>query len=328
MKFLIIGLGSMGKRRIRNLLFHKIPRQNIFGFDISAKRTADVINLFHIHSFSTFSQALKEVSPDVYIISTPPHLHSQYFLHAAKNRKHFFSEISTFSTGYKKLLKLLDSSFVAAPSCTWRYYEPIKQIHNLLTQEKFGKILAFTYHMGQYLPDWHPWEDYRQVYFSKPASSAIKEMIIFESIWLQWLLGSEFKLIKGIKGKISELDMKAEDFSSALVETKSGIQGNVVIDVISRYPYRTLRILGSDGVIHWEWLSNKIEVFSSKTKKWHSIEFPADKKTPGYITTESMYEEEIKVFLDAVSGKRRYPYTFAEDLRTLNLLQKYAKIPL
>lgn len=163
--FLQIGLGSMGKRRIRNLLFNDIKKENIFGFDIRKDRCQEVEKKYGIHTFGNFREALKQSNPRVFIISTPPDKHTKYFLYAARNKKHFFTEHPTTDKGYKELLKLDDGSFVAAPSCTLRFHPAIKTIKKMLDQKAIGKILSFQYHMGQYLPDWHPWEDYRDVYF-------------------------------------------------------------------------------------------------------------------------------------------------------------------
>ena len=87
----------------------------------------------------------------------------------------------------------------------------------LLEEERIGKILAFQYHMGQYLPDWHRWEDYRQVYFSKKATGACREMFCFELIWLNYLIGSEVKEVRGDIAKLSDLDMDADDTVTAAV---------------------------------------------------------------------------------------------------------------
>ena len=77
-KFLIIGLGSMGKRRIRNLLYHGIKKENIFGFDIRRDRNEESEKKFGIKTFKTFNNALNKSNPDVYIISTPADKHYIY----------------------------------------------------------------------------------------------------------------------------------------------------------------------------------------------------------------------------------------------------------
>lgn len=328
MKFLQIGLGSMGKRRIRNLLANGIGKSQIFGFDPQKEKREEAKEKYSIKTYSDFKSAFKEVNPDVFIVSTPPNLHHKYFLFAAKHKKHVFVEATTIDKGYKELYKLLDDSFVATPSCTWRYLPAIKKIKELVTSRKIGKIWAFIYHMGQYLADWHPWEDYRKVYFAQKETGGAREMFTFELIWLNYILDSKPSKISGFVGSVSDLDMPADDVYSAVIQYKNNIIGNVLIDVIARVPFRTLRLIGSKGVIEWEWMENKMRIFNTNNKKWKFIELNRGKSEKGYVTTEDMYQEEIRVFLAAIKRKIKCPYTFKEDhqiLKTLFALEKSSK---
>src|SRR3989344_550832 len=188
-KFLVIGLGSMGKRRIRNLFFHKIKPENIVGFDIRADRNKEAEAKFGIKTYKTFKEAIRDFKPDVYIISCPADKHCIYFLHAARNKKHLFVEHPVIEDGYKELMNLIDGSFVAAPSCTLRFHPAIKMLKKIFDEKRIGQIFFFQYHFGQYLPSWHPWEDFKDVYFSKKSTGACREMFGFELVWLEFALG-------------------------------------------------------------------------------------------------------------------------------------------
>ncbi|MCO7111156.1 hypothetical protein NIA69_21115 [Gemmiger formicilis] len=37
---------------------------------------------------------------------------------------------------------------------------------------EFGKPVHYIYHIGQYLPDWHPWENYKTSSSATPAPAA------------------------------------------------------------------------------------------------------------------------------------------------------------
>jgi len=321
LKVLQVGLGSMGKRRIRNLIANNISVDNIRGFDTDKQKVNEVKKIYGVDSYNNFQKAIENFSPDVFIISTPPNKHKEYFLYAAKNKKHFFVEVGTSGDGYKELMMLLDNSFVAAPSCTFQYHPAVKKIKNIVDSKKIGKVLAYNYHLGQYLPDWHPWEDYRQVYFSKKETGACREMFPYELKWLNMIVNSEVKLVKGIIRKISDLDMTADDFYSAIVEYKNKVIGNLVIDVISRTPKRTLRLIGTEGILEWEWLDDLIKVYSSKNKEWINIALTRGEQQDGYVATEDMYHEEIKDFLDTIRENKNFHYTFQDDLKVLKVLE-------
>ncbi len=323
MKFLIIGLGSMGKRRIRNLQF--LGEKNIIGFDLSRDRCDEAKNQYGIEAGVDLKK-IKLADFDAVIISTPPHLHGSFIKFAIKNKKHFFVEVATNVDGYKEILKSKNKNIIMAPSCTFRYFLPIMMLKKILDDKKIGKILAYTHHMGQYLPDWHPFEDYSKVYFSKKESGACREMFPFELNWLNWLVGSEIKKVQGYVAKISDLKMSADDIVTANLCYKNGVMGSVLIDVISHKPFRTLRILGSDGVLEWEWRENIIKLYNAKSQETEIIKVPQGNSETGYITVEEMYQDEMKSFLDAISGKAKYPYTFEEDFKNLKLFSTLEEV--
>ncbi len=320
--FLQVGLGSMGKRRIRNL--HVQGEKNITGFDILPERMKEAKEKYGIRVIDD----LKKISAkdfDVMIISTPPDTHGDYIRFALRNKKHFFVEHPVSDDGYKDIFKNKNLDIVKAPSCTLRFYGPIKMMKKILEDGRIGKILAFQYHMGQYLPDWHPWEDYRQVYFSKKETSACREMLPFELIWLNWLMDSKVEEISGLITKVSDLDMDADDIILANLKYANGILGNAIIDVISRKPVRTLRVLGSEGVLDWERFNQEIKLYDAKSKTTETIPVPKGNPETGYVNEEEMYNDEIKAFLEAISGRAKYPFTFEENLWNLRALFQLEK---
>lgn len=319
--FLQIGLGSMGKRRIRNLLYHGIKKENISGFDPQKSRCLETNKKYGTETFSNYQKALKKTNPDAYIISSPPDTHWPYFLYAAKNKKHLFVEHPTTDRGYKELLGLMDGSFIAVPSCTLRFHPAVKMIKKIISEKQIGEIFSFQYHLSQYLPFWHPWEDFRKVYFSKKKTGACREMFAFELSWLSHALDLQrVSKILGFTEKLSDLDMSADDAYSAILKFKDGTVGNMTIDLLSRKPFRTLRIIGSGGVLQWEWQDDEIKIFNAKSNDWKIVKLKKGKSEKDYITTEDMYEEEIGHFLRAIEKKYPHPFTFEENQRYLQVL--------
>ncbi|MBI1974961.1 MAG: Gfo/Idh/MocA family oxidoreductase, partial [Parcubacteria group bacterium] len=266
----------------------------------------------------------EEISPkdfDVLIISTSPDAHGDSIRYALQHRKHFFVEHPTSEDGYKEILANKDET-MKAPSCTFLFNPAIKTMKKILDEGRIGKALAFQYHMGQYLPDWHPWEDYRDVYFSKKETGACREMFCFELIWLNHLMNSRVKEVTGTITKLSDLDMTADDTITAAVAYENNVRGTLLIDVIARKPYRTLRILGSEGVLEWERFDHAIRIYDAKSKQTKVIPVPKGNPEKGYVNEEEMYIDEMKAFLDAIKGKAPYPYSFEENLTNLRALEK------
>ena len=169
MKILQIGLGSMGKRRVRNM--QALGMKDIIGFDFREDRRAQAQEKYGIVTAEELSEDLLN-GRDVYIISTPPDRHNECIKLALKHRKHAFIEASVISQGLLDFEKEAKRKKVRIiPSCTFRFHPAIKKIKELVKSRKYGKICNFSYHIGQYLPDWHPWESIKDFYVSKRVTS-------------------------------------------------------------------------------------------------------------------------------------------------------------
>lgn len=321
LKFLQIGLGSMGKRRIRNLHFHN--QLQIIGYDVRDDRRREAEEKYGIKTVEDL-EMVPNNDFDAMLISTPPDQHGGYIRMALKLKKHFFVEHPVSADGYREIFNDR-SQTIKVPSCTMLFYTPVKIIKKILANGRIGKILAFQYHMGQYLPDWHTYEDYRLVYFSKKATGACREMLPFELIWLNWLMGSQVGEISGRISKISDLDMDADDIIMGNLKYQNGILGNVIIDVISRKPYRSLRIIGSKGVLEWEKNDNLIKLYGAKSKKTKIIQVPKGHAQAGYINEEEMYNDEVNNFLEAINSGKKFPHNFKDSLKVLNVLYALEK---
>jgi predicted dehydrogenase len=307
----------MGKRRIRNLQYLKAGE--IIGFDLREDRRKEAEEKYNVKTFGDLGEALSE-NPDAMVISTPPDLHVKYALIAAQRNMHFFTEASVVNDGMDELIRLIkDKTIVAAPSCTMRFHPAIRKIKELVDSGFIGKPLVFTYHSGQYLPDWHPWEDYRKFYVARRATGAAREILPFELVWLTWVFGG-VDTISCMKGKVSDLDVDIDDVYQVLLKFREGILGHLLVDVVARAPTRIFRLLGDRGTIEWDWTKKVVRVYDAEKKTWEDC--PVDEGIPekGYIVGEEMYIEEMRAFLMAIKGEGKYPYTFEEDRKILHLL--------
>ena len=318
MKFLVVGLGSMGKRRIRNLKY--LGEEDIIGFDMKEERRKEAEEKYRIKAFSNLNEAMGK-NPVALIISTPPDHHLEYEILAAKNNKHFFCEAGIFTEGLSELIRLCkNKSIIAAPSATFRFNQPIIKIKDLVNNKRIGKVAALTYHMGQYLPDWHPWENITKFYVGKRETSATREMVPFELEWLTWIFG-DVKEISCIKGKVSNMKVDIDDVYQLIFQFKNGIIGHILIDVVSRAPIRMLRIVGENGTIEWNWTDGLVRLYDSDKEKWEEFKEDKEFKEEGNVAKENMNIEELRAFIDAIKGKAIYPYSLEEDLKILNLLE-------
>lgn len=320
MRFLVVGLGSMGKRRIRNLAH--LEAGDLAGFDPREDRRSEAAGKYGVPVYGDFEAAMGSFRPEALVISTPPDLHVRYARTALERGCHFFAEASVLDDGMEELHRLSRArpELVAAPSCTMRYHPSVRRIRELVAGGAVGSPRLLTYQCGQWLPDWHPWEDYRAFYVSRRATGACREIVPFELSWLTWALGP-VESVAAMRGKLSTLDCDIDDAYQLLLRFRSGMLGHLLVDVIARAPVRSLRICGEGGTIEWDAAGRRVRRYDASAAAWRTIEEPARIEEPGYVNAENMYIDEMRDFAEACAGGRPWGYTLEEDMRTLSLLK-------
>lgn len=316
MNICVIGLGSMGKRRIRDLLALGIEK--IVGIDLNPERCSETNRLFGIETLFDAENTVFD-DYDAVVISTPPDMHAVYGKLAANAGKPFFMEANVVQNGLPELASLCKSQkILAAPSCTMRFHPSIKLLKQLMEQISPQAIAAFSYVSGQYLPDWHPYEDYRCFYAAKRETGACREIVPFELNWLTWLFG-EVTEVNAIKAKRTKLQVDIDDIYILTLAFSSGVVGSLEVNVISRIPERYFRAIGEGVHIIWNWMDQEVKVYNAATESWK-----IHPETTGFkkYDLEDMYYDEMQAFVKAVAGQGEYGYTLREELKILQTVYR------
>jgi predicted dehydrogenase len=318
MNFLIIGLGSMGKRRIRCL--KKLGYTNILGYDVMEKRRQEAEEKYGVRTVDGLAPSVLQAS-EVIFISTPPDRHNEYIKLAIENNKPAFVEAGVILEGLRELNRLAKNrNVLIAPSCTMRFHPAIKEIKNIVISGKYGKVTNFTYHSGQYLPDWHPWESPRDFYVSRKETGGCREIVPFELTWITDIMGFPER-VSGFHGKT--MDVRADiDDTYVISMVFKDKYGNMTVDVVSRYATRSLILNMERGQILWRWDENVVKLFDAANRRWVHYYLPEGQAEEGYSKhiVEDMYVEETESFIAAVKGDREYPNSLDDDIRVLELL--------
>jgi predicted dehydrogenase len=145
-KILICGLGSIGQRHARNLIF--LGYLNIF-----ALRTRNLPlppDLKKIKIISSFDEA-KKLTPNVTFITNPTSLHTKYAIEFANIGSHLFIEkpLSDTLTGMDKLEKIVNKNkLIAMVGYNFRFHPQIIEMKKIIDKKIIGKILTVNVNMG------------------------------------------------------------------------------------------------------------------------------------------------------------------------------------
>jgi predicted dehydrogenase len=309
----------MGKRRVRNLVRLGIP--SIVGFDPRADRREEAaVQSPQLRTVATLEEGFS-LGCDAAVISTPPDLHVGLAREAVRRGVSVFTEASVLDDDYAILDKEARAAgVVAAPSCTMRFLPPVRRMKQLTEDGRIGKILAYTDHSGQYLPDWHPWEDYRQFYAGQRRTGACREIVPFELSWITWVVGP-VKKVSALRAKVSDLEVDIDDVYQLLLEHEGGALGHLLVEVLARSPIRRCAFIGSEGTLDWEWAERTVTLSSAGSRVPETYRESEGTVQPGYVHAEEPYVDEMAAYLAAVRGEQPWPYSISEDLEMLAVLR-------
>jgi predicted dehydrogenase len=170
-----------------------------------------------------------------------------------------------------------------------RYSKPIRTIADLLIEGAIGSPVYVAASVGQYLPDWHPGEDYRTTYMydGNTGGGALLDLS-HEVDYLQMLFGPIDSVV-GNMCKFDTLPMKADNLTDLMVSFENEMVGYIHMDLLSRDYNRTCRIVGDKGTIGWDYSTGLVGVYKADTKSWTDIDVSEDRN--------DMYLAEMKEYL-------------------------------
>lgn len=322
MKIIVIGLGSMGKRRIRLISEHKDVE--LYGIDSQESRCNEVKEKFGIECYSSIDEACNAHSIEAAIISTSPLSHSGIIKDCLLHNLHVFTEINLVQDGYEDNIALAkERGKVLFLSSTFLYRE-----ENLIIIDKVNNAncpLNYTYHVGQYLPDWHPWESYNNYFIGNPKTNGCREIMAIDLPWIVTAFGP-IKNVYSLKSKMTNLNVNYDDNYIIVLEHENGTKGVFVVDVVARKPYRHFEVYGETLQIRWDGEPDTLYEYDIENKKdVRLIQENKSEHIEGYAAyiDENPYREELSAFLSLMVNPSNRPiWGFEDDYKLLNWINK------
>lgn len=314
---LVIGLGSMGKRRIR-LIKEMYPEYNICGVDGREDRRKEALELFGITCYSSIYNLDEKV--DCAFICTSPLSHATVITECLELRWNVFTELNLVKDKYDENIKLANQNGCTLfLSSTFLYREETRFISSRITKEKKWN---YVYHIGQYLPDWHPWENYKDFFIGDKRTNGCREIMAIELPWIMGAFG-EIESIKVLSDKMTDLKIGFDDNYMIQIKHKNGNKGTLVVDVVSPVAVRKLETYAENAYISWNGTPDSISEYNQQTKKLEIVNLSetAEHKN-GYSSfiVENAYKNEIREFFDVVNKEKKPIYGFEQDKKILDII--------
>lgn len=316
MKIMVVGLGSMGKRRIR-LIRDLYPECCIIGVDGRSDRRQCAESEYAIRCVGNIEDI--EDTPECAFVCTSPLSHAAVISKCLSLGCHVFSEINLISDGYDENIALAkDKGVTLFLSSTFLYREETRYISDSISK---GKKYNYVYHIGQYLPDWHPWENYKDFFVGDKRTNGCREILAIELPWITRCFGRVIAS-SSVSDRLTGLNISYDDNYMIMLTHENGNKGVLIVDVVSPVAVRKLEAYTEGEYISWDGSPDSIKKFDPKTGQAESISLSEEAEhIDGYRTfiVENAYRNEIKAFFDVVDGARPV-YDFESDKEIISLI--------
>ncbi|MCM1414543.1 MAG: Gfo/Idh/MocA family oxidoreductase [bacterium] len=321
MRVIVIGLGSMGRRRIR-LIRQYDPMIEICGIDTSEERRKQAESACDIRT-SDSMENVRECEYDCAFVCTSPLSHSDLIRTCLNLHMHVFTELNLVSDGYEENIRLAkEHGKVLFLSSTFLYREEIGYIDRMVRES--GGAVSYQYHVGQYLPDWHPWENYRDYFVGDKRTNGCRELFAIELPWLLHIFGAVRRMYV-VKGKNTELQIDYPDSYQVLLEHANGAHGSLAVDVVSRKAVRNLEVFSEKLYLSWNGTPESLRYYDYERKEEIAVSlYDRVEHREGYdrFIIENSYLHEIEAFFAQIKDGTVPAYDFEQDKKTLALIDR------
>jgi glutamate-1-semialdehyde aminotransferase/spore coat polysaccharide biosynthesis protein SpsF (cytidylyltransferase family)/predicted dehydrogenase len=295
-RVLVVGCGSIGRRHARNLKSLGVQRLAFCDTSLEAlKQCGEELNG---EMFGDYGEALQKFRPDIVLICTPPVYHVEEALAALQVQAHVFIEkpLSHESSGIQPLIaETRRSDRNVQIGYNMRFHPGLKILKELIDSGKIGRVLWLNVEAGQYLPDWRPWQNYRESY------SACRELgggIILDGSheldYICWLLGRPTEVTCRSE-HLSSLDVDVESSAWIYLSFPERRRAELHLDFVQRAYTRTCKVVGETGTALWDFSVHEVRWFSAEQSAWNSI--------PYVFEPNDMYVAEMVHFLESLGSK-------------------------
>ncbi len=312
---LVVGCGSIGRRHLRVLRTYDV--NFLGGVDTRPDRLDQANEEVQLDArYNNIKEALKDTKYDAVFIATPPHIHTEIAQFAAEFGCHLFIEkpLAMNENGLEELYSTCkQNSVICYTAYCYRFIPSVENLRKKLEQRVVGNIFSVRLHISSYLPDWHPWEDYRTFYMAKKEEGGGALLDESHGIDLiRWLFG-EVDWIHAYVGNVSELEITSDDISVMFMGMQSGVLVEAHFDLLGRTPRIGVEVIGSNGTLIWDRIDPSIKIYDAESSKWSEEKFDSD-------DTVQSYDLQVEHFLDCIKSNSQTRNSLRDGWQTLKVL--------
>lgn len=335
MKILLAGLGSIGRRHLQNLLALGERDIVIYRSGRSTLPDHELVQLTAGLKVETDLATALAHQPQAVVIANPTALHLQVAIPAARQGCHILLEkpVSHSAEGVEELYETAEySGSRVLVGYHFRFHPGLQRVAALLREGRIGRLLSLRAHWGEYLPGWHPWEDYRQGYSARQDLGGGVVLTLSHPLdYLLWLAGEsrpgmklESYLLWACTTRLGDLELDVEDTAELVLEfvgdeVSPGVLASLHLDYTQRPPAHWLQAYGTDGWLHWDAAEGAVTLSAGTVNPAGTGPGVSRYALPADFTRNDLFLEEMRHFLAVARGEAEPVCSLADGIRVLEL---------
>ena len=304
-RILIIGLGSIGQRHVRNL--HQLGYSELYAVS-SGKGVMPKADLPIKDCDKDLQYALDHYRPQVVFVCNPTSLHMDAAIAAAKTGAHLFLEKPIgLELDQLEVLKRIsmEKEIRVATGFQFRHHPVLSSIKRQINNGELGKVISVTAHWGEYLPNWHPWEDYRLSYSAKAdLGGGVTFTLCHPFDYLRWMLG-EPRSVRATIQESGKLGIEVDDIHDSTWHFQEDVVVSVHLNYLEQPARHDLVINGQKGRIEWSNQDGKARIYKGNILQ---VELTPDED----FDRNDLFINEVKDFMTAIA-EQKAPLCDLED---------------
>lgn len=311
MKTLIAGFGSIGRRHLNNL---RALGETDFVLLRSHRSTLPEDDIKGLPVETDIAAALKH-KPDALVVANPTALHLDVAIPAAragcsilmeKPVSHNMERVDELQAALRQGGGRFLTGF------QFRFHPALRQVKTWLEAGTIGEPVSCVVRWGEYLPGWHPWEDYRNSYSARvDLGGGVVNTLSHPLDYQRWFFG-EVELLSAFTSNRG-LDLQVEDTAEINLKFKNGVLSATHLDYVQRPGEHTLKISGTRGTITWDNATASARCFDPEPGQW------SDFKPEAGFERNTLFMDEMRHFIELVKGTVKPICTLEDGLAVVHL---------
>jgi predicted dehydrogenase len=315
-RYLVVSLGSIGRRHLGNLRRLR-PDARIGVLRLAARPGEGGPPEGADDQFHDIRDAIA-FAPRAAIVASPASAHLGVAKRLAEAGTHLFLEkpIADRAEGVANLVDgCAARGLVLMVGYNLRFHPSLLAMKQAIDAGAIGRVLGARAEVGQYLPDWRPGSDYRRgVTARAELGGGVLLELSHELDYLQWLLGRP-RDVSARGGRLGDLEIDVEDMVELTLGYDRPLLASVHLDMLQRAPTRQCRVIGTEGTLLWDGIADKLDIYRAAEPGWREV--PVTRLSD----RNQMYLDELDHFLGCVDTSTRPRCDGRDGLAVLEIVE-------